>query len=197
MKLKRLLAPTLCLSLAVLAGCSTHQDTTKDKTDYYPTVTNATKSGDAMAKTTYAVVEFEQGNNELTDEGKAKLKSFVDSAKYGGKEIENIKILSWADQNVQQPGAASTDFDRSIATERSESIEEYLKEDLKTGADYATYNMAEGQSRVADIVKSEDWKRQPFSKAESRTLPASDSGDEYANLMENNASKALVVVDYE
>lgn len=197
MKLKRLLAPTLCLSLAALVGCSTQQDTSKDKSDYYPTVTNSTKSGEAMDKEKYAIVAFEQGNNELTEEGKAKLKSFVETARYGGKEIENIKILSWADQNVQQPGTAVTEFDKGIATERSEAIEEYLKEDLKTGADYATYNMAESNTRVADIVKSEDWKRQPFSDAESRTLPASENGEEFANLMENNASKALVVVDYE
>lgn len=198
MKLKRLLAPSLCLSLAVLVGCSTNQPA-HDKTDYYPAVTNATSSGgESMNKEKYTVIEFAEGDNELSDAGKAQLKSFVENARYGGKEIENIKILSWADQNIKDSSSDSgTDFDRSIASERSEAIEEYLQEDLNTGADYTSYNMAENKSNVRNIFKSEDWKRQPFSKAESRTLPRSDDAEEFIKLSENNASRALVVVDYE
>ena len=186
MKLKKIIASVVCMGLAI--GCSTHQNSEKERS-YYPTVTNSHNINEGE----YAVVQFEQGDNTLTDESKAKLKSFVDSAQYGGRDIENIKILSWSDTDAKSGSA--TDFDRSIATERSEAIEEYLKEDLKTGADYANYNMVEKQS-VHDIFKSEDWKRQPFSKAESRTLPQKDD-DQLASLMENKPSRALVVVEYQ
>lgn len=175
--------------LSLATGCST-QDHANNEKSYYPAVTNSHN----IQEGEYAVVHFEQGDNTLTDESKAKLKSFVESAQYGGRDIENIKILSWSD--VDAKAGTATDFDRSIASERSEAIEEYLKEDLKTGADYANINMAEKQA-IHDVFKSEDWKRQPFSKTESRTLPQ-ENNDEVASLMENNnSSKALVVVEYQ
>ncbi len=189
MKFKRSMASVLCVGLLSLVGCSSQQNLNEENSRY-PGVTNSHNIKDGE----YAVVQFEQGDNTLTDESKAKLKSFVDSAQYGGRDIENIKILSWSDTDAK--AGSATDFDRSIASERSEAIEEYLKEDLKTGADYANYNMVENQ-HIHDIFKTEDWKRQPFSKAESRTLPQEDN-DEVASLMDSNhASKALVVVEYE
>lgn len=189
MKLSNFYAGTLCLSLVAFAGCSTNRDLISEN-DYYPTVTNSS----SLKEDEYTVVEFEQGDNTLSDAGKAKLKSFIESAQYGGRDIENIKILSWSD--VDNKGGTATDFDRAIASERSEAVEEYLKDELKTGADYSNINMVERKS-IQDVFKSEDWKRQPLSKAESRTLPSSDANEEMASLDKNKASKALVVVDYQ
>lgn len=188
MDVKRLLPSALLLSF-IFYGCSTNQENI-DSSERHPSVTNA----EFRDVSQYTVIEFEQGDNSLTEESKSKLKSFVENARYGGKEIENIKVLSWADNEPKQ--GMSTDFDRSIAQERIESIEDYLKEDLKTEADYVSYNMVEKKS-IHDVIKSENWKRPPFSKAESRTLPKRRDNREYAKLMDTKVSKSLVYVDYE
>lgn len=187
MKLKRILASTICLSTLALVGCSSSKEKAENA---YPVVTNAP----SLEEGQYAVVQFAPGDNTLTEESKAKIKNVVDSAEGQGKDIENIKILTWSDTDTTK-GAVPTEFDRSIASERSEAIEEYLKEDLKTEGDYKDYNMAE-KGDINKVVQEQNWKRQPFSKAESRTLSATKTED-LDNLMENSTSKALVVVDYD
>lgn len=188
MKLKSILASTLCLGMATMVGCS---GTSKERAaNAYPVVTNSPSIPEGQ----YAVVEFAPGDNSLTEESKAKIKSVVDTAEDQGKDIDNIKIMSWSDTDTTK-GAVPTEFDRSIASERGEAIEDYLKEDLKTDVNYKDYNMAE-KGDINKVVQESNWKRQPFSKAESRTLSAMKN-DELDNLMDNSTSKALVVVDYD
>jgi hypothetical protein len=185
MKLKSILASTLCLGMMTLVGCSTEK-----AKDAYPVMTNQP----TLPKDSYAIVDFAPGDNSLTEESKTKIKNVLDKAENEGKDVDNIKVLSWSDTDTNG-GAVPTEFDRSIASERSDAIEEYIKEDLKTEANFKNYNMAESKD-MKRVVENQNWKRQPFSKAESRTLPPQKT-DDLMDLKKNTTSKALVVVDSE
>lgn len=186
MKLKSILATTLCLGMVTLVGCSTEK-----AKDAYPVMTNQP----TLPKDSYAIVDFAPGDNTLTDESKAKIKNVLDKAENEGKDVESIKVLSWSDTDTSG-GAVPTEFDRSIASERSDAIEEYIKEDLNTDVNFKDYNMAESKD-MKRVVANQNWKRQPFSKAESRTLPPQRTDDLKELKKDGGTSKALIVVDSE
>lgn len=193
MKLKGI-AATLLLALITSACSSTKKDevavtkaTSMDETRHE--VAAVQKDNNAY----YAVVEFDKGTQRLSDASKRDLREFVNTAKTDGREIDDIKILTWSDKEYPGKGAALSDRDIKIAKERSKSIENYLKDDLKTDGDYATYNMAKRPNKVSEFFKADDFKTKRIFERSG----AAPAGTQMTSFMNSKAGKALIMVDYE
>jgi hypothetical protein len=200
MKVKSISSVCLSLTLLGLVGCASNdrlgssKPTPAAKEAKYSSVD---KTSDAVAKSDgsyYTVLKFKKGTQDLTEESKRDLREFVATAKKNGK-IDNIKILSWADREYPKKGAALTDKEISIADERAKSIEEYLKDDLNTSADYSSYNMAKRPNKVSEFFRADDYKtKRMFEK--TGAAPTTKKNDLNA-FLNNKASKSVIMVDYE
>ena len=193
MKVKGI-AAALLLTL-VVTGCSSSDHKTAPVTKTAHTE-DVNKTSQAVAKNNgeyYAVLEFQKGTQRLSDASKRDLREFVASARREGREIDDIRILAWADQEYPQSGAALSDREVKIAKERSKAIEKYLKDDLNTDGDYATYNMAKRPNKVSEFFRGDDFKtKRIFERA-----GAAPAGTNMTSFMNSKAGKALIMVDYE
>lgn len=190
MKLKGIGA-ALLLTVLVASCSSTDKRVTKTahKEDVSPTSQAVAKNNGEY----YAVLEFDKGTQRLSEASKRDLREFVTSAQRDGREIDDIRILSWADKEYPQSGAKLADRDIKIANERSKSIEKYLKDDLKADANYATYNMAKRPNKVSEFFRADDYKtKRIFEK--SGSAPA---GTHFEDFVTSKAGKSLIMVDYE
>ena len=172
-------------------GCSSH------KTEEVRTVTTKETVKPVQAVTEnngayYAVLQFDKGTQRLSEASKKDLREFVASAKKEGREINEIKILSWADREYPAKNVRLTDRDVKIATQRSESIEKYLKDDLDTKGDYETYNMAKRPNKVSEFFHGDDYKTKRFFERSG----ANPAGSDMQAFMKNKASKSLIMLDY-
>lgn len=191
MSLKRI-AMTALLSLTAVA-CSSHK--TEEKTAHAEMPTKTTQAVQEVAANNgayYAVLKFDKGTQRLSEASKKDLRDFVASAQREGRKIDEIKILAWADREYPATGVRLTDRDVKIATERSKSIEKYLKDDLNTSGDYETYNMAKRPNKVSEYFKGDDYKTKRIFERSG----AAPAGTEMQAFMNSKASKALIMVDY-
>ena len=190
MKLKGISAALLLT--VFITGCSSNDKPmtkTTSKPDVTPTTQAVTKSNGEY----YAVLEFDKGTQRLNEASKRDLREFVASAQRDGREIDDIRILSWADKEYPQSGAKLSDRDVKIANERAKSIEKYLKDDLKADGNYATYNMAKRPNKVSEFFRADDYKtKRVFEK--SGSAPA---GTKMEDFVTSKAGKTLIMVDYE
>lgn len=190
MKLNQIIA-AFTLTLA-FAGCSSNE---KNSTK---TISNEDRemTTQAVARTNgdyFTVLEFEKGTQRLNEKSKRDLREFVASAQKDGREIDDIRILAWADREYPGTGARLNDRDVKIAKDRTESIEKYLKDDLNTDGNYATYNMAKRPNKVSEFFRGDDFKtKRVFEKT-----GAAPAGSELTAFMSSKASKAVIMVDYE
>lgn len=189
MRLKKM-ALTALLSIAAVSCSST--TSTDNKAPSLAEVPKAAQTSTANNDAYYAVLEFDKGTQRLSEASKKDLREFVASAKREGREIDDIKILAWADREYPGKGVRLTDRDVKIATARSKSIEKFLKDDLKTSGDYETYNMAKRPNKVSEFFRGDDYKtKRIFERPGSET-----KGNEMQAFINNKASKALIMVDY-
>lgn len=191
MKLKGIAIAAL-LSLTAVA-CSSHK--TEDKTTSVQEPTKTSQAVQEVAENNgayYAVLKFDKGTQRLSEASKKDLRDFVASAQREGRKIDEIKILAWADREYPATGVRLTDRDVKMATERSKSIEKYLKDDLNTSGDYETYNMAKRPNKVSEFFKGDDYKTKRIFERSG----AAPSGTDMQAFMNNKASKALIMVDY-
>lgn len=193
MKLKVTLTALL---LASIVGCSSNESRTPVNKTTVAKRDDMSKTSQAVARTNgeyFTVLKFDKGTQRLSETSKKDLRDFVASAQRDGREIDDIKILAWADQEYPTTGAKLSDRDITIAKERSKAIEKYLKEDLKADGNYATYNMAKRPNKVSEFFHSDDYK----TKRVFERSGAAPTGTELTAFMNSKASKAVIMVDYE
>jgi hypothetical protein len=190
MKLNRVIAAfTLTL---IVAGCSSNETSTTKVANKQ----DRGQTSEAVARTNgeyFTVLEFDKRTQRLNEKSKRDLREFVASAQKNGREIDDIRILAWADREYPGTGAKLNDREVKIAKERTESIEKYLKDDLNTDGNYATYNMAKRPNKVSEFFRGDDYKtKRVFEKT-----GAAPAGSELTAFMSSKASKAVIMVDYE
>jgi hypothetical protein len=193
MKLKGIIIAAL-LSLTTVA-CSSHKTEEKMvKAEEQPTTKTSVAVQEVADNNSayYAVLKFDKGTQRLSEASKKDLREFVASAQREGRKIDEIKILAWADREYPSTGVKLTDRDVKIATERSKSIEKFLKDDLNTNGDYETYNMAKRPNKVSEFFKGDDYK----TKRIFERTGAAPAGTDMQAFMNSKASKALIMVDY-
>lgn len=191
MKLKGI--STALLLTVFVVSCSSTEDGRVAKSASKENVSSTSQAAAKNNGEYYAVLEFDKGTQRLSDASKRDLREFAASALRDGREIDDIRILSWADKEYPQSGAKLSDRDVKIANERAKSIEKYLKEVLKTDANYATYNMAKRPNKVSEFFRADDFKtKRIFEKSGS-----SPAGTNMDNFVSSKAGKSLIMVDYQ
>ena len=190
MKLQRI---GTALFFTLLASCSSTNPHTAQAPHKEPVILQTPQT---VAKTNseyYVVLNFDKGNQRLSEASKRDLREFVASAQRDGRNIDDIKILSWADKEYPKDGTKLSDRDVRIANDRNKSIEKYLKDDLKTDGSYATYNMAKRPNKINEFFKADDYKTKRIFERKG-SAPAGTNID---NFVASKVGKSLIMVDYE
>lgn len=167
--------------IAALFSCTTQKITKIQKRDQ-----NA-DTAKALGGAKYVSIEFRKGAATLTKDSKRKLKSFIKNLNKEKRDVEEIKILAWADTEYPLKTQRTLPTNEIvIAKERGESIKTYLEKDLKTEEDIDAYNMARRPNLVSKLFKNDEYiLKEAFEKTEEKNMPLS------------RASKALVIIDFE
>ncbi len=189
MKLKGMAIVALLSLTSVACSSQKTEDTKMAKKEEVSKTTQAVAENNGAY---YAVLQFDKGTQRLSEASKKDLREFVASARREGREIDDIKILAWADREYPSTGVRLTDRDVKMANERSKSIEKYLKDDLNTSGDYETYNMAKRPNKVSEFFKGDDYKTKRIFERSG----AAPAGTDMQAFMNSKASKALIMVDY-
>ena len=141
----------------------------------------------------YTILQFPVGSIELNENSKNELKAFYIKAlekTNKSPDLKNVHILVWPDQ---QKNKIQNEF--ILINKRALAVQNYFIENLNAKAKYSISNMLVEPNRIDELIKSDDKKHK---KVFEKTEPISSSHDEdLANLIENKASKVLIMVNYE
>lgn len=183
------------LFLLLLFSCSSTHKTHEAKIKEV----ESTKTAEAVAKTHgsyYTILEFDKGTTTLNESNKKALKEFIKKAEQDGRDLDQIKILSWADREYPDKAAVVSAADIKVANNRTESIEKYFKNVLDVNPGFATYNMAKRPSKISELLHTDDYKtKNIFLK--TGAMPSSAKQGDLATLMNRKARKALIMVEYQ
>jgi hypothetical protein len=137
----------------------------------------------------FVEVEFKPGSSTLTDNAKTSLSSVVEQARQQGK-IDEVLILSWADQEYpSQSRMKLSKEQRALAEKRNGAIEHYVKS-LRS-VDVDKYNMAEQPTVFEKWFNTSDNKLK--NSLISAGLPTTAASVEYPS----KAKHAIVLVKIE
>lgn len=177
--------------LVGVAGCSHNKAKTASTEAYSDTSKATAKAGGSQ----YVVVDFDSGSKTLSKSGREKLRSLATEASRDGREIDEIQVLAWADREYPEKNAKATRKDINLADDRAESVEDFIKDDLKTSSSVKKHNMAKRPGMVSELFKTGDFEvKTAFEN--SGAAPVS-KGDASKFLEGSKASKAVIFVKYE
>lgn len=134
----------------------------------------------------YTSLSFDPGETRLSAMDKRNLQSLALKIRASGREIDDIKILTWADREFQTSDEA-TNSEVILARQRTESIRNYLREDLMTDADIDYYNMAQRLGPLSRYFKTDAEELQELFRRNNDLNMTQDT----------RASKGLVIIEYE
>lgn len=140
----------------------------------------------------FSVIEFKKGSHAITEQGKQTLARVAKKASAEGREIDEIKVLAWADREYPAAGTKADRSDITLADNRASAIKTYLKDDLDADFDVQKHNMAQRPGALSELVKTEDYEVK--NNFESTGASGSSSTPE---MLGEKVSKAIVVVEYE
>lgn len=185
------------MSLIFAAGCTTPAAKKKSAYQSSAAATSAPVEktrAPAIGGTEYTTVFFNKGRASLDSLSKQHLKDLISNAHKTRKEIEEIRILTWADKEYPDKvkGKASTS-DIILASERAQKIRDYLELDLKEMEDIDSYNMAKRPNLMSKLLQNDEYKvKEAFESSGATGDKLPDGSVSYTK-----ASKAIVIIDYE
>ena len=134
----------------------------------------------------YTSLSFDPGETRLSSMDRNNLESLVSKVKESGREIDDVKILTWADKEYSKKDQANNS-EIILARQRAESIKNYLQQGLMELKDVDYYNMAQNPAPLGRFFKtSEDKVKKTFKE-----------NDDVNMMNPNHSSKALVIIEYE
>ena len=137
----------------------------------------------------YASIAFDKGETRLSAMDKRSLQDLAYKVRESGKEVDDIKIVTWADEEYKMDKGAkeASNSDIIMARQRAESIKRYLQEDLMEDEDIDFYNMAQKPGPLSRFFKTDEAViKQAFEQNKDENM-----------LSDNRASKALIIIEYE
>ncbi len=177
-------------SLIFSAGCSTREAKKKSPQVAQEDETTAP----VVVGTHYTTLVFDKGKTTLNESNKKYLREFALRAHNNNKSIEDIKILAWADKEYPDKTKSKAGIrDIILASERAQTIKQFLEEDLNEGEDIDSFNMAKRPNLFARIIKNTDYNvKDAFEKSGATAARLPNGSVSYTK-----ASKALVIIDYQ
>lgn len=155
---------------------------------------DSAKVAAAVGGTHYATIEFEKGSSKLTPISQQNLNALAARANQDGREIEEIKVLAWADKEYPEKVDKNPNTkDVILAKERAKSIESYLEEDLHNGTEIESFNMAKRPNLLSKLVKGDDYAvKEAFERSGATSTKLDDGSTSYSK-----ASRAIVIIDFD
>jgi hypothetical protein len=182
------------MSLIFATGCSTPVAKKKSTTQTITTTETKEVRAPAVVGTEYTTVFFNKGRSSLDSMSKENLKHLISTAHKSKKDIEEIRILTWADKEYPDKvnGKPSTS-EIILASDRAQKIKDYLEEDLKEMEDIDSYNMAKRPNLMSKLLQNDEYKvKEAFETSGATGDKLPDGSVSYTK-----ASKAIVIIDYE
>lgn len=177
---------------ALSVGCS-HTPASKDvlvrEVDH--TQASATVAA-VLPESEYAVVKFQKGSYELSDSSRQEINRITIRSLSGGRKINEIKVLAWADREYPHQGTKANSKDVLLAGDRADVITSYIKNGLHSVAKVDEHNMAKRPGFLSELVKSEDFKLK--NNLENSGFTKNRSTNPFLGKKE---SKGLVLITYE
>ena len=168
--------------LLVLVACAHQNKTPPESAKKIPIVEG----------THYAAVEFDEGKSTLDELDKRHLNALAQKAARDGREIEEIKILAWADEEYPAQNQKAAPAEIIVAKERANAIKEYLEDDLHSHEDIEAYNMAKRPHLLSKLFKDDEFTvKEAFEKSGTTATRLPSGKTSYTK-----ASKALVIIEY-
>lgn len=136
-----------------------------------------------------AEIDYKKGSKSLTSGEKQELDELVSKAASKG-EIEEVKVLAWADKEYPAEGQKVTKKDKNLADDRAKAVENYLKKKHNLSK-VETFNMAERPNAMEKLFKTSDYKVKT-----AATSNGEAPTQEQLNMLRTNSkvSSALVLV---
>lgn len=137
----------------------------------------------------YTSLSFEKGEALLSRDDKQRLQSLAAKARESGRDVDDIKIITWADREfgLQKGEKEASSREIILARQRAESIKRFLEEDLMEGEDVDFYNMAEKPGPLSRFFKTDD----------NKVKEAFNANNDANMTGPSRASKGLVIIEYE
>ncbi|MGE3974730.1 MAG: hypothetical protein AB7F59_09410 [Bdellovibrionales bacterium] len=183
--MKKIMALSL-LAMGFSVGCSsTQRADTKLAETMAPEVKSAANVTDATFVTE---VSFQKGSSQLTPAAKSRISELIRDAR-GSGEIEDIKVISWADQEYPSEEAKKLSSEqRNLADARNREIRRQIAA-VDGAIDVDAYNMAERPNALSRLVGTENAKLKK--SLEVAGLPTTASKNK---VVSGKASKAMLLV---
>lgn len=185
MQNKKKLYNGLLISVIMLAiGCAQQEKRMSVPASEVSNSSSASK--DSNKRNPFVVISFNKGSSSLSESDKMKIRQFTANTN-NRDEIDEIKVLAWADKEYPVEGNVAKDSDIRLADERARNIERYLENSLNTEADVDKHNMAERPMLLSKYFKTEDYKIKSYV----------ENNDEARGFLNKKDSKAIIMLEYE
>ena len=155
-KMDKTIFPLMVITIAALIGCSSVKKVATP-TPQQETQNNAINNniGAENEATWFTELSFRKGSAKLNREDFKELNELVKKSVDIGS-INEIKIISWADQEYPNKNAKSlSSGQESLADRRNEHIKGYLKKTYPS-LNISVYNMAKRPNVFQELLKTSD-----------------------------------------
>jgi hypothetical protein len=129
-------------------------------------------------------IVFNEGSSELSADGKSQLRDILSAAQKRG-QIEQVKVLSWADREYPSKGRLGKDATK-LADDRSQEIEGFIVDNVRK-VDVDDHNMAEHPAELSKILRTKDVRVKRSLEQAGLSVPAKSG-------MPAKAGRSLVMV---
>lgn len=172
--------------MTFFAGCSSNDQNKSELAD--------TNQKPELIGTHYTTVVFEKGKTTLSRNDKEQLNKLADKAHNDKREIDEIRILAWSDEEYPDPSQKKAPQSEIIlAANRAHEIKEYFEQDLEEYEDIDAYNMARRPDFLSKLLRNDEYfVKEAFEGSGATGTKLANGKTSYSK-----ASKALVIIDYE
>ncbi len=187
MQNKKLFFAGLAASLMMISsGCANNKKDNYDAPSKNVTLTSERTDAGEKKMNPFVVISFPKGSSSLSESNKMKIEKLTSSAQKKG-EIEEIKVLAWADKDYPSAGQHAARSDIQLADRRADMIKNYIEDSLNTDADVDSHNMAKRPMVLSKYLKTDDYQIKSHI----------ESNQEAKEFLDNRDSKAVIMVEYE
>lgn len=154
-------------------------------------ISSETKNlANSIGATELTEIKFTESSTGLTADQKKEIDQVIANARSKGN-IEEVKIMAWADKEYPMNQEKYSSQDIEIANKRLNAIQNYVKKQLKV-SDVDVYNMAERPNKLEELFKTTDARVKQ--KAEAGGAAPKEADNKGWFNLKGQASKALVMV---
>jgi hypothetical protein len=141
----------------------------------------------------FITLQFDRGEADLDSESRKHLNELALEVGQDHREVKEIKILAWPDQEYPPEGKKAPPRDIILAQDRARVIEDYLRDELHAQNKIQSFNMAKKPGLLGEMTKNKDWKIKEAQEQTGATASVLPDG----SISYTKASKVIIIIDYQ